>query len=119
MHELSLTETLIDLVQEQAQGAKVQRVVLEIGQLSAVLPEAMQFCFAACCAGTSLEEAHLEIVEVPGVAHCQDCGASVALELPFGLCDRCSSLNLRIVQGQDLMLKSIELISPREAGACV
>jgi hydrogenase nickel incorporation protein HypA/HybF len=119
MHELSLTETLIDLVQEQVQGAQVQRVVLEIGQLSAVLPEAMQFCFTACCAGTSLAAAQLEIVEVPGLAHCQDCGASVALEQPFGLCDRCGSLNLHIVQGQDLLLKSIELISPMEAEACV
>ena len=51
------------------------RVRLEIGQLAAVMPDAMRFCFDVCARNTVLEGAALEIVEIPGRALCDDCGA--------------------------------------------
>ena len=45
MHELGITEELIDIVSRHAGTQKVHRVVLEIGKLSAVLPDAVRFCF--------------------------------------------------------------------------
>lgn len=109
MHELALTETLVTLVAEQAQGAPVRRVTLEIGQLSAVLPESMQFCFDVCAQGTPLQGAILEIIEIPGQGRCRDCGQVMALEMPYGVCDSCDSLAIDIIAGQELRLKNMEI----------
>ena len=111
MHELGITQNIVAIALEHAEGKRVERVVLEIGQLSAILPEAIQFCFDVCCQGTALEGAALEIIAVPGRGHCQDCGAEVAMDLPFGICDRCGSQHLTLIQGQELNLKALEVES--------
>lgn len=107
MHELALAQTIVAIALEAAQGARVSRVTLEIGQLSAVLPDAIQFCFEVCCQGTPLEGATLEIIDIPGLGRCRRCGAEVPLEQPFGLCE-CGSVDLDIVQGNELTVKALE-----------
>jgi hydrogenase nickel incorporation protein HypA/HybF len=64
MHELSITQNIVAIVAEHAQGKKVQRVLLEIGKLSAILPDAIKFCFDICSQGTVLEGAMLQIKEM-------------------------------------------------------
>lgn len=66
MHELAITESLVDCVCESVGDASVVRVVIEIGKRSAVMPDAVRGCFEACAKGTVLEDATLEIVEPPG-----------------------------------------------------
>lgn len=111
MHELGITQNIIEIVAEQAQGLAVQRVVLEIGQLSAILPDSIQFCFDVCRQGTLLETATLEIIEIPGVGKCRHCGTEVFLDQPFGVCPHCNSIELEIVQGEELKIKEIEVES--------
>ena len=48
MHELSITQNLVAIVEEHAQGQRVKRVTLEIGKLSGVMADAIHFCFEAC-----------------------------------------------------------------------
>ena len=79
MHELSITRNVVAICAEQARG-KVTRVTLEIGKLSAVLPEAVRFCFDVCAKGTPIEGARLEIIETPGRGRCRDCGGEVAAD---------------------------------------
>jgi hydrogenase nickel incorporation protein HypA/HybF len=107
MHELGIAQSIVEIAIEYAQGAKVRRVRLEIGKLTAVLPDAIEFCFDSCCLGTVLEGATLEIIEKPGLAVCRQCAAQVALEQPFGICG-CGSLDLEVIQGQELQLKELE-----------
>jgi hydrogenase nickel incorporation protein HypA/HybF len=66
MHELAITESLVDCVSENVGDARVLRVVVEIGKLTAVAPSAVRMCFELCAADTPLEGAELEIVEMPG-----------------------------------------------------
>ena len=66
MHELSITRNVVAIVSERAQGQRVTRVRLEIGRLSAVVPDSIRFCFDICAQGTPLEGAELEIVESAG-----------------------------------------------------
>ena len=64
MHELSLAEGVLDLIEETARRegfSRVHGVWLEIGRQSAVEPEAMRFCFDAVVRGTLAEGARLEI----------------------------------------------------------
>jgi len=111
MHELSITRSVVAIVQEHAAGRTVTRVRLEIGALSAVMPDAVRFCFGICAADTPLAGAALEIVEIPGVGTCNDCGAEMSLTARVGRCPDCGSANLRLTGGQELNIKEMEVAS--------
>jgi hydrogenase nickel incorporation protein HypA/HybF len=66
VHELSITRNVVAIVSERAEGQRVTRVRLEIGRLSAVVPDSIRFCFDICAQGTPLEGAELEIIESAG-----------------------------------------------------
>ncbi|MBE9216624.1 hydrogenase maturation nickel metallochaperone HypA [Plectonema cf. radiosum LEGE 06105] len=108
MHELGITQNIVSIVSEYAEGKKVQRVLLEIGKLSAIMPDAVQFCFDICSQGTVLENANLEIIKTPGLAVCRQCGAEISLEKPFGKCN-CGSTQLDLIAGEELKIKEIEV----------
>lgn len=107
MHELGIAQSIVEIACQYANGAKVNSVTVEIGKLSAVMPDAIQFCFEACCVDTIVEGAVLEVIEISGLARCRACGAEVALEQPFGVCD-CGSTDLEFIQGNELKVKEIE-----------
>ncbi|MBW4635624.1 MAG: hydrogenase maturation nickel metallochaperone HypA [Iphinoe sp. HA4291-MV1] len=108
MHELGITQNIVAIVAEYANGTQVKRVLLEIGKLSAILPEAVQFCFDICTQGTVLEGAKLDILETPGLAKCRQCGVEIPLDKPFGRC-RCGSVHLDLIAGEELKIKEIEI----------
>ena len=109
MHELKITQNVVAAISEQAKGAKVQRVLLEIGKLSGIMPEAVRYCFDVCSQGTVAEGAVLAIQEVPGLARCRQCGAEIPLfDQPLGVC-QCGSVELVLIRGQDLKVKEIEV----------
>lgn len=66
MHELGIAMEIVDIVTRRAQGAKVRRVVLEVGALTAVFPDALSFSFQLASEGTSAEGAELAIVALDG-----------------------------------------------------
>jgi hydrogenase nickel incorporation protein HypA/HybF len=109
MHELGITQEIIALVAEHSGGAPVRRIVVEIGKLTAVLPDAVRFCFELCSEGTVAEGAQLEIIETPGRARCRACGAEMALEQPFGRCD-CGGSDLDWLAGEELRVKEMEVV---------
>jgi hydrogenase nickel incorporation protein HypA/HybF len=108
VHELGITQEVVAIAAEQAAGRRVTRVVLEIGKLSGVLPDAVRFCFEACAEGTAVEGAALEVVETPGRARCRACSAEVSLERPFGRCG-CGSTDLEWLAGDELRVRELEL----------
>jgi hydrogenase nickel incorporation protein HypA/HybF len=108
MHELGIAQEIIALVCEHARGARVTRVVLEVGKLAAVLPDAVRFCFDLCGEGTVVEGASLDIIETPGLARCRACGADVSLDRPLGRCG-CGSTDLDWLSGEELKVKEFEV----------
>ncbi|NEP79074.1 MAG: hydrogenase maturation nickel metallochaperone HypA [Okeania sp. SIO3B3] len=62
-----------------------------------------------CSKGTVLEGAKLEIIKIPGLGKCRQCGAEFSLEQPFGICHICNSVELDIIQGQELKIKEMEV----------
>jgi len=109
MHELGITKNIVTIVSQHAKGARVKRVSLEIGKLSAVLPDAIRFCFDVCVQGTELENAELEIIEIAGRMRCQDCHLTTESSRVYGPCE-CGSWNITFVAGQELRVKEMELI---------
>jgi hydrogenase nickel incorporation protein HypA/HybF len=108
MHELGITQEIIDIAAAKADGARVRRLVIEIGKLSAVLPDAVRFCFEVCREGTLLAEAELEIREPPGLARCRACQGEVVLERPFGQC-ACGCSDLDWLSGDQLRIMEMEV----------
>ena len=96
------------MASEHTSGARITRIVLEVGVLTAILPDAIRFCFDLCAEGTEAEGATLEIVETPGRARCRDCGGDVTLEQPFGLCD-CGGFDLEWLAGAELKIREITI----------
>lgn len=110
MHELSLAQNVLEIIEESArvqEFRRVRTVVLEIGQLSAVEPDAMRFCFDSVTRGTLAEGAELQIIATPGVGRCLACGATVAMQESYGLCPNCASPRLQITAGNLMRVKDL------------
>jgi hydrogenase nickel incorporation protein HypA/HybF len=108
MHELAITQSIVEIVEEEAGQSRVNRVTLEIGLLSGVMPDAVRFCFDVCTKGTVLEGAQLEILEKPGLGRCRDCGRTQPMDALIGECD-CGSFDIECVAGDELLIKEMEV----------
>ena len=108
MHELSIARNIVGIVSDAAAGRPVQRVRLEIGALSAVMPQAIRFCFDVCAEGTPLDGAELEIDEIPGRGRCNRCSQELVLAQLAGRCT-CGSNDIRCIAGEELNIKEMEM----------
>jgi hydrogenase nickel incorporation protein HypA/HybF len=108
MHELAITQSLVDLVLERTEGRRVVAVRVRVGALSGFVPESMAFCFELAVAGTALGGARLRIDRTPGRISCRSCGAIQEVPDRILLC-ACGSADVEVVSGADLDLASVEL----------
>lgn len=108
MHELGITQEILQVVGDKAGDRKVKRIVLEIGKLSCVLPDAIRFCFDLCAEGTVAEGAELEILQPAGTGKCRLCGTEFPLEEVLGRC-ACGSTDIEWLAGEELRIKQMEL----------
>ena len=112
MHEMGLTQSLVELIEDEGrkQGFSCVRVVrLEIGALGGVEPEAMRFCFEAVALGGIVEGARLDIDVVPGEGWCLDCAKSVPMFERFGPCPECGRHHVQVAAGDDIRVKELEV----------
>jgi len=109
MHELGVTRNIVAIVSEQAGNKQVNRVLLEIGKLSAIMPDAIRFCFDVCSKDTPLENATLQINEIPGLAKCKACGNEFEIKQLFGRCT-CGSNDIQCIAGEEMKIKEMEVI---------
>jgi len=113
MHELSLAENVLQLIENaahQQRFSKVAAVWLEIGQLAGVEAEAMRFCFDAVTRGSLADGARLEIIATPGSGWCGKCSAAVSLAEVFGACPRCGAQPVQVTGGTEMRLKELEVV---------
>ena len=108
MHELAITQSLVDAVIEHTGGAPVAVVRLRVGKLSGVVPHALRFCFDMVSQGTRLEGARLDIEEPSGRAHCRTCDVDFDLSDLILLCP-CGSADVHVLTGRELALESVEV----------
>jgi hydrogenase nickel incorporation protein HypA/HybF len=110
MHELAVTQSVVDMVVERMAGRRIAAVRVRVGELSGVVPDAMLFCYDVVTAGTDLEGSRLEIERTPGRAHCRDCNQDFALDDLILLCP-CGSADVQLVAGRELEVASVDLVA--------
>ncbi|HCR3557262.1 hydrogenase maturation nickel metallochaperone HypA [Morganella morganii] len=111
MHELSLCMSAADIIREQAEQhgiARVTDVWLEVGALADVEESALHFCFDIACRDTVAQGCTLHIDVIPAQAWCWDCSREAEIMQHGGCCPHCGSERLRISEGDDLRVKSLE-----------
>jgi hydrogenase nickel incorporation protein HypA/HybF len=108
MHEMAITQSVIDAVCDHAAGRRVHSVRVQVGQLCAVVPDAMRFCFGLAAEGTVADGARLDLDIQPGSARCRACGLDFALSDPILLCP-CGSADVEVLTGRDLRILSMEV----------
>jgi hydrogenase nickel incorporation protein HypA/HybF len=112
MHEMSLAEGILRIIEDQtAKGgiARVLRVRLEVGRLAGVECEALRFAFDVVMRGSLAEGAELEILEPPGLGWCLDCAATVPVDALYDPCPQCGGFHVQPSGGRELRVLDLEI----------
>ena len=112
MHELSLSNGMLEIIEKRAVEDGFDRVLvvrLEVGALSCVERAALSFCFESVTRGSVAEGAHLDILDVAGKAWCWDCEAVVPLARRGEACGRCGGYQLKVRDGEQVRIKELEV----------
>lgn len=112
MHELSLCQSIVEILKAQArhhQYQSVRRIELRVGPGAMVESASMVFAFGVASRGTLAEGAILEIRPVPAKVVCLDCSHQGEMEKLAEACSRCGSYRLLWEEGGGLRLGEIEV----------
>jgi hydrogenase nickel incorporation protein HypA/HybF len=110
MHEMSIAQSLVDLLREEMEKAgarKLRSVRLEIGRMSAIVPDALAFGFEVVTADTDMEGAELIMETVPLRGACRACDAEFEIENYAFECPRCGGNEIDTLSGQELAVREI------------
>lgn len=111
MHELSIAQSLLDIVVDESNRnrlGRVNKVSLRIGELAAVVPESLRFCFDLVSRDTVASGALIEIETVAITARCDKCDLSFEVKDRVFECPRCGEPVLEMLGGRELYVMSIE-----------
>jgi len=112
MHEMSIAQSIFEIVQEtlaKEDGVQLKEVVLEIGELVAVVPDSLQFCYTVLTEQTPYQGSKLTINIIPLKGMCKTCGHCFRIEKMWFSCPRCESTDLDVMQGQELKISHLEV----------
>lgn len=112
MHELPVTEQILNVVLEHARQARAGRVVqvnLVIGDLTSFVDESIQFYFDFLARGTEAEGATLHIRRIPARVRCHACQAEFAPDGVDWRCPQCGGLGGEVLAGRESYIESIEV----------
>ncbi|WP_206201930.1 hydrogenase maturation nickel metallochaperone HypA [Terasakiella sp. SH-1] len=112
MHEMSLCESILQIMEEQAvqqNFTTVQSVRLEVGPLSGVEIEALRFGFEVVTRNTLADGCALEILETQAQAWCMECAELVEIKERYDACPKCGSHQLQVSCGDELRIKDMEV----------
>ncbi len=112
MHELSIVLSIVEIAEQEtlkAGARQVERIELEIGALSGVALDALDFAWDMGVKGSVLEQAERCIHQLPGRARCLECGQEFGINQLYEACPGCGSYLLRVLQGQEMRVRALEV----------
>ncbi|MGD0036435.1 MAG: hydrogenase maturation nickel metallochaperone HypA [Bacteroidota bacterium] len=115
MHELSVAQSIVEIIRQHVPEPDWDRVIvvrLKIGAVAGIVPESLEFSFQAITAESLLSHARLEIEFVPFRIHCNTCDTKTENEDGFALCGKCGSTDTKMLSGSELNISEIEIAEP-------
>ena len=113
MHEMSLVQNIIDIVQQEMDRhgvEKLKAIHLAVGRMSAVVPEQLTLCFEILTSKTNLAGTALNIKMVPITYQCRDCHQEFTSEGFTYKCPSCNGENAELIFGRELKIECIEVL---------
>lgn len=110
MHELSIAVNVVDTVVDYAKkndASKVHFIELDIGQLSGVVIDALEFAMTEAVKDSMCENAEVKINEISAVAKCNNCSHEFNVDDIYAVCPKCNTFDNQLIQGNELNLKKI------------
>lgn len=109
MHELSVTESILDIALRHADGRTVTDIYLVIGQLSSIVDDSVAFYWDFVSQGTTAQAARLHFQRIPAEFACQSCQHHYPPSDHTLACPSCGSTQVRLVKGQEFYVEAIEV----------
>jgi hydrogenase nickel incorporation protein HypA/HybF len=112
MHELAVTQSILDIALKHAATADASRVTdlyMVIGQLASIVDDSVQFYWDILSQGTLCEGSKLHFERIPTVLLCLECGQTYALSQELAACPYCGGTRVKITAGEEFRLDSIEV----------
>ncbi len=109
MHELGIVINIVEQIEDFAKKnslTKIDKLVLEIGELSSVVPKYIEDVYPMAVEQTMLQDTTLQIIIVPARVLCKDCH-TVFNDITNKCCPKCNGHNLKLVRGQEFNIKEI------------
>ena len=109
MHELSVTQSILDIAVRNAGPRKITQINLVIGQFSSIVDDSVQFYWDVISKDTAAEGARLHFERIPGEMTCQQCGHVFRPKGETFDCPACSSPFVKITKGEEFQVESIDV----------
>ncbi len=112
MHELAVTQSILEIALRHAQEAEARKVTLlhlVIGQLSSIIDDSVQFYWDIVSQGTIAEGAKLEFERIPAELQCLDCNTHYHLTQEDLVCPQCQGVRIKVVAGDEFTLQAIDI----------
>ncbi len=110
MHELGVVMEVVRVVEDYAKEndvEKIHTVVLQIGQISSMIPKYIYDVYPAATHGTLLEDSKLDIEILPANARCRECGQVFNAVENRGTCPKCQDTGMELLSGREFYIKEI------------
>ena len=96
MHEIGVVRSMV-------------KTVLDIGELSLVIPKYVEDIYPVVVGDTWLKDTKLVINVIPGMAECDECNELFNVIEHEGYCPNCGSFEKTILSGKDFLIREIHM----------
>ena len=109
---MSIAQSILDIIDdtlEEKEKGKLREIVVDIGELVAVVPDSLHFCFEAIINGTIYQNAELKINLIPLKIKCSQCKNESKIEKFIFSCPKCNSVDIKTISGEELNIRYLEV----------
>ena len=109
---MSIAQSIVVIVDDtlaENEKEQLREIVVDIGELVAVVPDSLQFCYETIVEGTSYENAELKINVIPLKIKCNNCNVESKIEKYCFSCPECDSTNIKVISGEELNIRYLEV----------
>lgn len=110
MHELGIVYQIVRTVDEvmaEQSLTDIESIVLQIGEMSDVVPRFIAEAWKNVAPTTNYPNAEFELEIIPAIAKCTGCGNEDKVKNIGLTCDKCGSSDFKIISGREFMIKQI------------